>query len=224
MFNLRRSSYGALAFSKSDAASDDNLTVFEKTEKARGFSGFALSPSLRSQTPRRKLPSILKFLFLTSAFVFALIYGRSIGNYATLAYNALLQSGKAHGHLPCNQEANLNEPVSVAAPPWEARLLDRTGWVATCSTSEAGNVCSRAIDADGSETDWKSETKAPHWIIIDLKQEVNVHSLAMKPRKNWKDGGSARKHRVEVRTNKEDWELVALGTWRDFNGGKTVSF
>jgi len=239
MFNLRRFFYQAVALSESDATSDENPPVFGNMEKTKHIIGYLPSSSWGSRARRRKLPLVIKLLLLTSVFAFVFFFGQSITEYATLAYHGILRSGKAHGHELCttstgiSQEASvketsvhqssLDEPAYIAAPPWEVNPLDRTGWKATCSTNETGNDCSQAIDADGGRTDWKSKTGNGHWIMIDLQKIVSVHSLAMKPSSEWRDGGAVRRHRVAVSTNQKDWETVAFGTWRDSNGCKTYS-
>lgn len=135
-----------------------------------------------------------------------------------------LRSSKAHDHVVCGQEVSLDEPIMVAAPPITAppigaKLLDRTGWESNCSSSkDQAHNCSFAIVSKGANSYWQSEsvsTGARHWIMINLKKEYNLHSLAMTPSQDWADGGSVRKHRVEVFTENGNWELVALGAWQD---------
>ncbi|KAK3373687.1 bleached galactose oxidase [Lasiosphaeria ovina] len=113
-----------------------------------------------------------------------------------------------------------NKSVSTAATLWGAtRIEDRTGWKATCSSSSSNDPatsCDKAIDALGNATDWKSANGTVHWIVIDLAQEVNIHSLAVTPSKSWEAaGGSVRQHQVEVRTQTGDWQPVAFGAWRN---------
>jgi hypothetical protein len=234
MFILRRFFHKAVAISESDTASDTkNLPLFEDSEKAKLVTGYVPSPPSKSWTQRWKLPFAIKLFFLIFAFVFTFFSGQSIKNYASLGYNALLRSGKAHDHAGCNQEIIADEPISVAAPPITASpigatLLDRTGWAPTCSSSmNKAHDCSLAIDSQGDNTDWRSAnvpSGAGHWIVIDLQKTYNVHSLAMRPSQGWKNnGGSVQKHLVEIATEKGNWDLVALGTWGDSGGGRHIS-
>lgn len=127
----------------------------------------------------------------------------------------------------------MEEPISIAASPITAvpvgaKRVDRNVWEATCSSSkDKEHNCSLAIDAKGDATDWQSAdvpTGTSHWIVIDLKKAYNVHSLAMKPSRDWDaNGGSVRKHRVEIATVNGDWDLVAFGAWRDHRGGMHIS-
>ena len=123
----------------------------------------------------------------------------------------------------------------IAAPPVntspvEARTLDRAGWAVRCSSSSDDKThdCALAIDSEGDRTYWQSgvlnSAGEGHWIIIDLKNRHNVHSLAMRPSQDaWKSGGSVWKHRVEIAVEEGKWDLVALGSWTDDAGGKQSS-
>ncbi|KAK3345918.1 galactose oxidase precursor [Lasiosphaeria hispida] len=247
MFNLRRFFYEAVALSEPDATSDSEnlLLASNDAEKTR------LPSPPRPQTTLgklRQLPFVAKVLFLTSVFAFTIFFGQPIANFAALAYNVVLQCGKAHHQTPevleggvlepvavrpaapwhdgvplVGQGATVTEPVLPAATPWGAtRIEDRTGWKATCSSNQADSTtgCDKAIDARGVETDWKSATNpgAVHWIVIDLGREVIIHSLAVAPSQSSEDEGAVRKHRVEVREATGEWQLVALGAWRDSGG------
>jgi len=263
MINPRRFFRQAVAHPESDAVSGDNLLVFPNSEKkSRHSIGYIPLPHpSRWRARYRALPFIIKLLFLTSAFALALFFRQSITSYASLAYQAILHGGKpapdhdVHTPLCTPQEAIVDKPVPVAAPPptnvvppassepvsvaaappWGvivqppegAKLAARNGWAVNCSSAENNFDCGRAIDAEGAATDWKSKADSSgHWIIINLKQEVNITSLAVKPSKDWqKAGGSVRKHRVEVRRNNEDWVLVAFGSWRDgFDEGEQCHY
>jgi hypothetical protein len=232
LFILRRFFHKAVATSESDTASDEKLPLFEDSEKAKHVIGYAPSPPSKSWTKHKKLPLVIKLLFLIFAFAFTLLSGQSIINYATLGYNAFLRSSKAYYHVACSQKVSVDEPISIAAPPIAAlpvgaKLLDRNGWEPKCSSSskDKAHDCGLAIDSEGDLTYWQSANVTPgdvHWIVIDLKKKSNVHSLAVTPGPK-SIGGSVRKHRVEVATEKGIWDLVALGTWRDSGGGKHIS-
>ena len=232
MFILRRFFHKAVAIPESDTASEKNFPLFEDSEKAKHVMGHVPSPLSDSRTKYRKLPFVVKLLFLVFAFAFTLFSGQSIINYATLGYNAFLRS-KAHDHVVCSQEVNVDKAISIAAPPIAAppvgaKLLDRNGWEPTCSSStDKAHDCGLAIDSKGSVTYWQSANVshgAGHWIVIDLKQQYKVHSLSMQPSQVWDEiGGSVRKHRVEIATENGNWDLVALGTWRDDGSGRHTS-
>jgi hypothetical protein len=231
MFILRRFFHKAVATSESDTASDEKLPLFEDSEKAKHAIGCAPSPPSKSWTKHKKLPLVIKLPFLIFAFAFTLLSGQSIINYATLGYNAFLRSSKAYDHVACSQKFSVDEPISIAAPPIAAlpvgaKLLDRNGWELKCSSSmDEAHDCGHAIYSGVNLTYWQSANVTPgavHWIVIDLKKKSNVHSLAVTPGPK-SIGGSVRKHRVEVATEKGIWDLVALGTWRDSGGGKHIS-
>ena len=234
MFILRRFFHKAVAISESNTASDTkNLPLFEDMEKSKLVIGYVPSSPSKSRTKRSKQPYAIKLFVLIFVFAFTLLSRQSIKNYATLGYNTFLRSSKTHDHAECNQEVMVDEPISIAAPPITAppvgaKLLDRNGWEPTCSSSmDKAHNCGLAIDSKGDDTDWQSanvSSGAGHWIVIDLKTKSNVHSLAMRPSQEWQEnGGSVRKHLVEIATEKGNWDLVALGTWRDNGGGKHVS-
>jgi hypothetical protein len=225
----------AVAISESDTASDGKLPLFEDSEKAKHVMGYVLpSPPSKSSATRRTLPFVIKLLLLIFAFAFTLFSGRSIINYTTLGYNAFLRSGKAHDHVVCSQEVTVDEPSSMGASPITelpvtARLLDRSGWAPpTCSSSkDIAHNCTLAIDAKGDVTYWQSAddpTGGVHWIVIDLKEKAKVHSLAMRTIPDFNQiGGSVRKHRVETATEKGNWDLVSLGTWRNDRDRRHIS-
>ncbi|KAK0711779.1 hypothetical protein B0H67DRAFT_647127 [Lasiosphaeris hirsuta] len=251
MFNLGRFFYEAVALSEPDATSDSENLLFlasNDAEKTR------LPSPPRPQTTLGKLRQlpffVVKVLFLASVLAFTIFFGQPIANFAALAYNVVLQCGRAHGEAPgvlleggvlepvavgpaaapwhdsaplVGQGATVTKPVLPAATPWGAtRIEDRTGWKPTCSSNQADSTagCDKAIDARGGETDWKSATSpgAVHWIAIDLGREVIIHSLAVIPSQSSEDEGAVRKHRVEVRGTTGEWQLVALGAWRDSGG------
>ncbi|KAK3312171.1 bleached galactose oxidase [Apodospora peruviana] len=235
MFNLRRFFFEAVARSESDAPSDSEilLPVSKDAEKTTWLQ----PPAPRAQTTRgkaRQLPFVIKALFLTSFFAFAIFFGQPIANFAALAYNTVLHCGaRPHHHdAPLDgQQAIVDDtPVIVAAKPWGATPInDRSCWkVIECSSTEDASKfgCDKAIDKNGDTTEWKSETKpgAAQWITIDLGGEVTMHSLEVKPSKNLKWKGVVRKHRVDVRGATGDWQPVARGAWKDNRGGTRAIF
>ncbi|KAK0513348.1 hypothetical protein JMJ35_004334 [Cladonia borealis] len=225
MFILRRFVHKAVAIPESDTASDKELPLFGDSEKTKHVIGHVPLPPSESWTQHRKLPFVVKLIFLLCALAFTSFSGQSIMNYATVGYNAFLRSSKAHDHVVCSQKVNVDQAISISAPPITeppvgAKLLERNGWEATCSSSaDKDHNCSLAIHPNGSATYWQSANVskgAGHWIVIDLKKQYKVHSLRMEPRNEI--GGSVRKHRVEVATENGKWDLVALGTWREDDG------
>ena len=231
MFSLRRFLYKAVTLPESGTASDQKLPLFEDTEKAKLLTGYV--PSLLSThcTKHTKLRHASKRLLLIFVFAFAFFSGQSIKDYATLKYKTLLGSNNAHDHVTCSYNASTDKPVSISAPPWAgspvgADLLSRDGWNFKCSSSKEGHDCKLAFDNDN-KTYWQSADDARgHSVEINLTRKFNVHSLAVmpvavKPTLLFEPvGGSVRKHRVEVATEQGSWDLVALGTWRDSDGGE----
>ena len=230
---LRRFFPKAVANSDSNSASDEDLPLFEKSEKTNHVIGHVPSPRSKSWVRNRKLPFAIKLLVLTFVFAFTLFSGQSIINYATLEYNAILRSSKAHDHVACSQSASVDEPISIAAPPFEGDpvgaklLLNRNDWKPTCSSNT--NDCQKTIDKQGSKTVWQSENGGSHSVEIELEKQYKVHSFVMRPSPKWEEnGGSVQKHRVEIAKDKAakdkgEWDLVALGTWRDDGEGRHIS-
>ena len=229
MFILRRFFHKAVAIPESDTASDKKYPLFEDSEETKHVIGHVPPPPSESWTKHKKLPFVVKLLFLIFAFAFTSFSGQSIINYATVGYNAFLRSSKAHDHVVCSQKVNVDQTISISAPPVGAKLIERNGWEATCSSSaDEDHNCSFAIHPKGSATYWQSakvSNGAGHWIVIDLRKQHKVHSLRMEPGQDWEEiGGSVRKHRVEIATENGNWDLVALGTWREDEGsGRHIS-
>lgn len=226
-FTLRHFFQKAVTLSESEAAFDQKLLRFEDSEKARLHTDY-VPP--KHCTKHRKLRFTSKLLLLVFAFAFAWISGPSTRDYAALGRKALLLWSKnAHDHVSCSYNVSTDKPISISAPPWAgspvgAELLSRDGWDFKCSSSKDNDHdCKLAFDGD-EDTYWQSADDARgHSIEIDLKHKVNVHSLAVKPTLEFQTiGGSVRKHRVEVATEQGTWDLVALGTWRDSDGGEHV--
>jgi hypothetical protein len=119
VFNLRHIFHRATAVSEPNIASDEDLPFFEKSEENKDVLGYAPSPPSKFWIKHKKLQFGVKVLFLTSVFAFTLFFGRAIFNYATLGYHAILRSIEAHGDVACSHNVTVNEPISIAAPPWK---------------------------------------------------------------------------------------------------------
>ena len=229
MFTLRRFFYKAVTLPESGTAPNQKLLLFEDSEKARLLTGYFPSLPPKHYTRHEKLQFVRRLLLLVFAFAFALFSGQSVRDYATLAHKALLRSNNAHDHVACSYNVSTDKPISISAPPWAgipvgAEPLSRDGWDFKCSSSkDSDHDCKLAFDGKP-KTYWQSADDARgHSVEIDLKNKVNVHSLAVKPTLFYQTiGGSVRKHWVEVATEKGSWDLVALGTWRDSDGGKHI--
>lgn len=190
---------------------NEKAALFEDSEKAKG------ADHVRKHSGR-KLGAIRTGFVLFFTLVITLFFGPSIRNHAFLAYKALLGNERPGYHG--------GKSISISAGPWEAAPVDaqrlsRDGWGVKCSTSrDVDHDCKFAFDGN-LETYWQSADDSHHLVEIDLKQEFNVHSLAVATNfKANKIGGSVQKHRVEVAAEEGEWELVALGTWRDDYGGE----
>ncbi|KAL9036968.1 MAG: hypothetical protein Q9214_005902, partial [Letrouitia sp. 1 TL-2023] len=216
VFTLRRFFHKVVTLPESETASDQKLPLFEDSEKARLLAGYVPSLSSKHCTKHRELHFVSKLLLLIFAFAFALFFGQSIRDYATLGYKALLRSNNAHDHVACSYNVSTDKPIYISAPPWKgppvgAELLNRAGWDFKCSSSkDSDHDCKFAFD-DNEKTYWQSVDDARgHSVEVDLKRKVNVHSLAVKPTLDFQViGGSVRKHRVEVATEEGSWDLVA---------------
>lgn len=225
-FTLRHFFQKAVTLQELEATLDQKLLRFEDSEKARLHTGY-VSP--KDCTKYKKLRFVSKLLLLVFVFAFAWISGLSTRDYATLGRKILLWSKNAHDHVSCSYNVSTDKPISISAPPWAgspvgAELLSHDGWDFKCSSSKDNDHdCKLAFDGD-EDTYWQSADDAlGHSVEIDLKRKVNVHSLAVKPTREFQTvGGSVRKHRVEVATEEGTWDLVALGTWRDSDGGERV--
>ena len=232
MYALRSFFDKPVAITGSDSAPDDKYLRFEDSEKAQQVLNYVPSPLLKSYTRDRKLSLIIKLFFLTCALVSIFFFRQPILTYLTLSYHSILRNSKFHDRVPCGHDVDADKPVSIATPPVEgppveAKLLDRTNWGATCSSNNAGasNKCEFAIKGT-EEKYWRSNsgTIGAHWIEIDLKQQVNVHSLRVFPSLNdAKKGGRVQKHWIEVATRERKFSPVAFGTWQDEASGKAMS-
>lgn len=229
LFTLRRFFHKAVTLPESEAASDQKPLLFEDSEKARLLTDYVPSLSPKHCTKHKKLRFVSKLLLLVFAFAFALFSGQSTRDYATLGRKALLWGKNTHDHVSCSDDGSMDKPISISAPPWEgspvgAEILGRDGWDFKCSSNkDSEHDCKLAFD-DDEDTYWQSADDARgHTVEIDLKRKVNVHSLAVKPTLTLDTiGSSVRKHRVEIATEKGAWDLVALGTWRESDGGEHI--
>ena len=231
MFTLLRFFHKGATLPESDTASDQKLPLFEDSEKTRILTGYVPLLPPKHCIKHKKLDFFSKLLLLVFTFAFAFFSSQSIRDYATLGYKALLRSNNGHDHAACKDNVSTDKPISISAPPWAgspigAELLSRNGWDFKCSSSkDSDHDCKLAFD-DDEDSFWQSADDARgHSVEIDLKRKVNVHSLAVKPTLLFQTiGGSVQKHRVEVATEKGSWDLVALGTWRDSDGGEHFFF
>ena len=218
MFIPHRFVSKAATTSEHDSASDTKLPLFEDAEKASHLTGFVRAAPLKSWAERRKLPFVIKLLVLTLALAFTLLSGRSIIDYATLGYNAIVQSNKSPGHVACDHEASVEMPIAGAAAPVTtepilAKVVDRKDTKVHCSSGSGS--CDNAIDGNA-VTYWRSDAGTGHTITVELKTPQYVHSLQMTPGAEWEKGGTVTQHRIEVAMEEGKWEPVALGTWRDW--------
>lgn len=225
-FTLRHFFHKAVTLPELEATFDQKLLLFEDSEKARLHKDY-VPP--KHHTKYKELRFVSKLLLLVFAFAFAWISGLATRDYAALGRKVLLWSNNAHDHVSCSKIVSTDKPISISAPPWAgspvgAKILGRDGWDFKCSSSKDNDHdCKLAFDGDEG-TYWQSADDAlGHSVEIDLKRKVNLHSLAVKPTLEFRTvGGSVRKHRVEAASEEGKWELVALGTWRDSDGGEHV--
>lgn len=208
---------------------DQQLPLVEGSDKTGLPFADGPVPTEKAWFKSGKLWFILKFLILSSACVVTLFHGQSIIGYATSVYHALLPDYKVH-QGDCNQFAAPEAPEFVAKPPMGKLLTDTTK--PTCSSSKSGHKCELTTDADVT-TDWQTADGAPlpdlggnlhgHWVAIDLGQDLKVHSLAMTPREDAKEGGAVSKHVVQISTDGNNWQDVAYGTWFSDTAGTDSS-
>ncbi|PST82000.1 hypothetical protein C7T94_17595 [Pedobacter yulinensis] len=117
--------------------------------------------------------------------------------------------------------------VMIVAPRLSERLASKTGWTATASSEELageGLVNGRAsavIDGDVN-TFWHSrylgaEPTYPHWINIDMKNEIYVTRVDLAPRQNNGNGSV----RFNVEGSKDGTTWTTLGSNLTFNPANT---
>lgn len=230
LFSIHRYLRKAIAVpdSESGTTSYEEFTPSANSEKTTHVLDHP--PLVSSKTGREywKLRFAIKFIFLAFSFAFLFFFGPAIKDHATLVYNGMLRNSKANEQATCGQDISLQNPIGISAGPVTddpvkaEKIKDRKAWVAECSSNT--NDCKLAIDEAGDDTFWQSQGAPPnggHWVVINLQNKENIHSLAVRPSQEWKqNGGAPQKHRVEVSADKTNWQLVAFGTWRDIGGGK----
>ncbi|KAK4450965.1 hypothetical protein QBC34DRAFT_296063 [Podospora aff. communis PSN243] len=223
MFNFRRFSHEAVAVPEPDASSESvNLlaSVSQDVEKT----GLFLHVPSQAATRKSKTLPLVKFLLLT-AFASAVFFGHPIARFAARAYNTILHCGGPNSRalIPVIHPAPVdsNQTFFPAAEPWLAKkITDRKLWKLVCSsTGTDKDGCNNVVD-DNPKTDWKSATSpgSTHWIIIDLGEKYDVHSLQVVSSTKYRRAGGPRNHKVEVGLTPGDMHVVAYGAWRDLGG------
>lgn len=211
------------------AVFDSKLALSEDAELNRNV--MASQSRLRVLAKSRRLKWFLGFVLLTIATTSTIFLGRFGMSWNLFDHDGRLQPDTLRHHLLCNEGSSRKHPAFTAAEPWAGfpvnarKVKDRSNWNPECSSKlDLQHNCSLAIDDRGAATDWRSADGGTHWIIIDLKTIQKVHSVAVTPSNNFfEDGGSVRQHLIEIAIKKGEWQLVALGTWREWADGEHIS-
>lgn len=111
--------------------------------------------------------------------------------------------------------------VMGPAPPRLGKQIsqeERQTWKLNCTSKLTKHECAKVIDGKNT-TFWSTNITSeridvlPHNITIDLRERKTVNALAVRPLPDADLGGAVAGHRVYISTDKEDWKLVAFGTW-----------
>ena len=108
-----------------------------------------------------------------------------------------------------------------SAPPHIGQQIpqhERDTWIVDCTSVITNHECDKTFDGLNStfwqtKVDTESIDPLPHNITIDLREIKNVSAISMRPLPDADLGGAIAGHKVYVSVDKEDWELVAFGTW-----------
>lgn len=107
--------------------------------------------------------------------------------------------------------------------------LDRTGWVYTADSEQAGHTASNSMDSI-MDTFWQSEAspvlhQLPHTMTIDMKATKNVDGVRYIPRQDGSLDGNIGQHEIYISTDCENFgDPVAYGTWFDDATSKDAPF
>ena len=147
------------------------------------------------------------------------------------ADNQLLATeGKStYDGVPLAQIPQNLEPQGRAALAPNAAKLNPNGWTATASSFQPGNEAQKAIDGDANtfwHTPWgNAGPNHPHTLIIDMKQNYLINTIAYQPRQDGNQNGNIGGHQIHVSLDGQNWGAPkVLGTWRDDASTKTSIF
>ncbi|CAI7608292.1 unnamed protein product [Penicillium bialowiezense] len=95
------------------------------------------------------------------------------------------------------------EVATISRPLPQGREINRDGWIVECSTETTGHSRDQAFDGN-SDSYWQSDsTDTSHNITIDLGTNEFADKAAT----------LIEQHQIFLSLDKENWELVAYGTW-----------
>lgn len=117
-------------------------------------------------------------------------------------------------------------PLSLAQSFSWATQIPSSGWQVTSDSSEADHGPFAALD-NSSTTLWQSQstTTFPHYLQVDLKEELVLTGLSYQPRQDASDIGNIAQHTVTLSLDGTDWTLpVAFGTFLNDNTTKYTFF
>jgi galactose oxidase len=138
-------------------------------------------------------------------------------------------------YVPVPQEIYEAEGVT---PPSDTALLaavpsggafDRTGWVYTADSEQAGQGRYNAMDGN-SNTIWHSMYSPtihylPHTMTIDMKVQKYVDGITYRPRQDNIKNGNIGQHKIYTSTDCVNFgNPVAYGTWFDDQTSKSAAF
>ena len=107
------------------------------------------------------------------------------------------------------------------APPRLGKQIpqeERETWKVDCTSKLTKHGCSKVIDGNNN-TFWQTNVTResidvlPHNITIDLREVKNVNALSMRPLPDADLGGAIAGHKLYISSDRNNWTLVAFGTW-----------
>ncbi|KAG8525383.1 uncharacterized protein KY384_009027 [Bacidia gigantensis] len=119
--------------------------------------------------------------------------------------------------------------VSRAAVAPNAAPIGNAGWTATADSYQPGNEPQNAIDGNANtlwHTPWGADGKGlPHYLLIDMKKNYLINSIAYQPRQDGSGNGNIGGHTIQLSTDGVTFgSPKVLGTWKDDAQTKTSIF
>ncbi|KAH8771504.1 putative galactose oxidase precursor [Hyaloscypha finlandica] len=137
------------------------------------------------------------------------VVANATGHYLQQAMNGERVSGYAYHDVPKWKPSFSNE-----SPPLNGHRVLRENWSLSCSSSQRGYECNKAIDGENT-TDWRSDTgQEEHSITIDLKLPHSMTAIVILPPINTGLDGLITHHEVHVSDDGKKWRgPIAYGMW-----------
>ncbi|CAI7661261.1 unnamed protein product [Penicillium pancosmium] len=128
------------------------------------------------------------------------------------------------GTTPDTTDVDGTKVATLSQPLPQGNPIPRDTWQADCTSEADGHTCKQSFDGNNS-TYWQSlSTTTAQNITINLgKADWNISGLTVVPRQD-QQAALIEEHQIFVSTNKEDWTLVAYGTWWPDQSQKLSAF